>query len=632
MQQTLTVAQYAVTAAFVLLGLLTFRGWLANQSDRSRGFLALALGLLGGVALLSRLSALTGGWPGRVLSDLTVACLLGSGLAVLLFRDSFIPSKASIRRIAFVAVAAVFGFWEIVETVTGAGSPLFTVGVLAIVLPWIVCAGEPVVRFWIAARRRPAVQRARLRSLSAGLAGLVLVLIVTGVTGGQSTTEVSLAIQLVALAAVPLLYVGFAPPAWLRRVWRDPEEQQLRAGIRDLLLYISDRATLANRGLEWGIRLLGADGAALIDAGGEVLAIRGMDADVARQLGGRLDGEANGGLVQLEGQPGGTAAVVPLPLDAGRGTLVIAAGPFTPLFGTDEVARLQEYAANLVLALDRARVTERVANLERSKSQFLSLASHELRSPLAVMGGYLSMLEQGSLGVLKEEGLHAVAVLKARTLEMNMLVDQMLEATRLEDGRLALKRRRVDLPEVIREAVETVRPLASDRHQLSLELPPDQVTVMADQDRLATIVGNLLENAIKYSPNGGLVTCRLVQDDGRALLRVSDQGVGISAAEQARLFTRFGRVSNRLTMHIRGTGLGLFLSRELARQHGGDLVVEASEPELGSTFLLTLPLAVAVEQPPAPPAPPPPDPAQEAAVPHLRVISEDDEQLDTGLG
>ena len=631
MQQALTVAQYAVTAAFVLLGLLTFRGWLANRQDRSRGFLALALGLLGGVALLSRLVALTDGWAARALTDLSIAGLLGSGLAVLLFRDSFIPLKASTRQIAFVAVAAVFIFWELVETVADVGSPLFTVGVVAIVLPWIVCAGEPVVRFWIAARRRPAVQRARLRSLSAGLAGLVLILIVTGVTGGQSTTEVSIVIQLVALAAVPLIYVGFAPPTWLRRVWRDPEEQQLRAGIRDLLLYSSDRATLANRGLEWGIRLLGADGAAMIDAGGEVLAIRGLDADLARQLGGRLDGETHGGLVQLEGQPGGTAAVVQLPLDAGRGTLVIAAGPFTPLFGTDEVARLQEYAANLVLALDRARVSERVANLERSKSQFLSLASHELRSPLAVMGGYLSMLEQGSLGVLKEEGLRAVTVLKARTLEMNMLVDQMLEATRLEDGRLGLKRRRVDLREVVSEAVETVRPLASDRHQLSVELPEDPVTVMADQDRLATIVGNLMENAIKYSPNGGLVTCRLVQDDGRALVRVSDQGVGISAAEQARLFTRFGRVSNRLTMHIRGTGLGLFLSRELARQHGGDLVVESSEPEHGSTFLLTLPLAVAVEQPPAP-APPQAEPEQEVGIPHLRVISKDDEQLDTGLG
>lgn len=630
MQQALTVAQYAVTAAFVLLGLVTFRDWLADRRDRSRAFLALALGLLGGVALLSRLGSLTDGWPARVFSDLTVAGLLASGLAVLLFRDSFIPLKARTRWMAFAGVAAVFVFWEIVETASKPGSWFYALGVLAIVLPWIACAGEPVVRFWIAARRRPAVQRARLRSLSAGLAGLVLILIVTGVTGGQSTAEISLAIQLVAFAAVPLLYVGFAPPAWLRRIWREPEEQQLRAAVQDLLLFSPDRATLASRALEWGIRLVGADGAALVDAGGEVLAVRGMDADQARQLAGRLQGDTREGLVHLKGDPGGTAAVLRLPLDEGQGSLVVTAGPFTPLFGTDEVSRLQGYAANIVLALDRARVTERIASLEKSKSQFLSLASHELRSPLAVMGGYLSMLEQGSLGTLKEEGQRAVAVLKARTLEMNMLVDQMLEATRLEDGRLALKRRRVDLRDVVRDAVEAVRPLASDRHQISIELPANAVTVMGDPDRLANIVGNLIENAVKYSPAGGPVTCRVVLENGRALVRVTDQGVGIAASELSRLFTRFGRVSNRQTMHIRGTGLGLYLSRELARQHGGDLAVESSQPDHGSTFLLTLPLAVAVEQPPAP-AQPVPGPEPEG--PRLRVVSEDDEEpLDTRLG
>ncbi len=632
MQQMLTVAQYAVTAAFVLLGVVTFRDWLANRHDRSRGFLALALGLLGSVALLSRLGSLTDGWPARVLGDLTIAGLLASGLAVLLFRDSFIPLKPRTRWIAFAGVAAVFVFWEIVETVSRPGSGLlYTLGILAIVIPWIACAGEPVVRFWIAARRRPAVQRARLRSLSAGLAGLVLILIVTGVTGGQTTAEVSLAIQLVALAAVPLLYFGFAPPAWLRRLWRDPEEQQLRAAVQDLLLFSPDRGTLASRALEWGIRLVGADGAALVDAGGGVLARRGIDADQASQLAGRLDDETQESLVHLEGEPGGTAAVVRLHLDAGPGAMIVTSGPFTPLFGTDEVGRLQEYAANIVLALDRARVTERMANLEKSKSQFLSLASHELRSPLAVMGGYLSMLEQGSLGPLKEEGRRAVAVLRARTLEMNMLVDQMLEAARLEDGRLALKRRRIDLRDAVGDAVETVRPLASDRHQLSMELPVGPVTVMADPDRLATIVGNLIENAIRYSPAGGLVTCRVVQENGRALVRVSDQGVGIAASELPRLFTRFGRVSNRQTMHIRGTGLGLYLSRELARQHGGDLAVESSEPEHGSTFLLTLPLAVGVEQSPVPP-PPGPVAGPQPGAPRLRVFSENGDPLDTRLG
>jgi two-component system phosphate regulon sensor histidine kinase PhoR len=293
--------------------------------------------------------------------------------------------------------------------------------------------------------------------------------------------------------------------------------------------------------------------------------------------------------------------------------MVVVSGPYTPFFGSDEVSRLRGYAVSLTAALDRARVTERLAALEKTKTQFLNLASHELRSPLGVINGYLSMLEQGALGQLTESGRRAVDVLKAKIVELNLLVAQMLDAARLEDGRLALKRDRLDVREVVAEAMQVVRPLAAANHVLTLETPPGELPVFGDADRIKTIISNLLENAIKYSPNGGSIQCIVSMTDRVATLRVIDSGVGIARADLPRLFNRFERIEHRETSHVGGTGLGLYLSRELARQHGGDIQVE-SRPASGSTFTLTLPLAL--------PVPEVTKPVTEAmlAAPHLHVV------------
>ena len=308
-------------------------------------------------------------------------------------------------------------------------------------------------------------------------------------------------------------------------------------------------------------------------------------------------------------------------VDGNAAVDVVVSGPFTPFFGTDEVGQLRAYAVNITAALDRERVTERLAALDKMKSQFLNLASHELRSPLGVINGYLSMLEQGALGQLKEAGVRAIEVLKAKTLDMNLLVAQMLDAARLEDGKLVLKREHLDLRRIANEALQVVRPMASARHQLTLETPSDEVPVFGDDERLVTIVTNLLENAVKYSPNGGLVRCLVDVDGQSARLRVIDTGVGISADDVPRLFNRFERLQNPQTTHVGGTGLGLYLSRELARQHGGDIEVQ-SQPAAGSTFTLVLPVTRPVlaaldtqaplQQPPAPAAP---------AAPRLHVLT-----------
>jgi signal transduction histidine kinase len=238
-------------------------------------------------------------------------------------------------------------------------------------------------------------------------------------------------------------------------------------------------------------------------------------------------------------------------------------------------------------ALSAREHAERMAAVERVKSEFLRLASHELRGPLGVLGGYISMLEDGS--VPAEQLGRILAVLGGKVGEMNRLVDQMLETARLEEGRLSLDARRVDMAALVEEAVAAVLPLGAPRHDVVVDAE-SPVIVVGDSSRILTILVNLVGNAVKYSPGGGEVRCTVGEEDGQAAVRVSDQGIGIAEEDLPRLFTRFGRVVTPENSHIAGTGLGLYLARELARMHGGDIQV-SSRPGQGSTFVFTMPLA-----------------------------------------
>lgn len=244
----------------------------------------------------------------------------------------------------------------------------------------------------------------------------------------------------------------------------------------------------------------------------------------------------------------------------------------------------------------------RTAALEQAKSEFLRLASHELRSPLAVLSGYVSMLQDGSLGELPESAAHAVPILAARLKSMSLMIDHMLETARLEDERLQLRLEDVELGDLVRRCRDDMEQLTGPQHTLEVRAPAQPVTVTADRLRVETIVNNLLDNAVKYSPAGGAVTCELAVAGEQARISVEDEGIGISPDERPRLFTRFTRLNPGTA--IPGTGLGLYVSRELARKHGGDLTVE-SVPGKGSCFTLALPLRwTRAPGGPAPAAPP----------------------------
>lgn len=254
------------------------------------------------------------------------------------------------------------------------------------------------------------------------------------------------------------------------------------------------------------------------------------------------------------------------------------------------------HAAGLIRQRKRAerelaRRAEALASLERAKSHFLSLASHELRGPVGLLNGYTSMLFDGDIPSERRRDVQRIML---QAIErMNLLLVQLMDVTRLQDGRLDLERRTVDLRKLVEDAAGQVLPLADGAREADFELRtvrrPLPVTV--DAPRIGMVVQNLLDNAFKYSEPGQRVECQVLADDETLRVTVRDEGIGMTEDEREKLFTRFGRAVNERNSHIRGTGLGLFISREVARMHGGDVCVLPVAGR-GSCFELVLPTSV----------------------------------------
>jgi len=228
---------------------------------------------------------------------------------------------------------------------------------------------------------------------------------------------------------------------------------------------------------------------------------------------------------------------------------------------------------------------DRMAELERTKADFLNLASHELRGPMTVIRGYNSMLADGTLS--PGQFASVARLLDLKLAQMDRLIEQMLETARLERDDLELEQEEFDLRFVVQEQIDILRPLTRD-HRLVLDAGDPAPLVRGDRTRISTVVANFLDNAIKYSPDGGEIRCSACLRDSRAIVSVRDEGLGIAPEHMPRLFSRFGRLPTEENMNIPGTGLGLFLCKEIANRHGGDITVR-SKPGVGSEFTLTLP-------------------------------------------
>jgi signal transduction histidine kinase len=293
---------------------------------------------------------------------------------------------------------------------------------------------------------------------------------------------------------------------------------------------------------------------------------------------------------------------------------------FTDIILIPILAILARLAATTVIRIRESELAAREAGerearmreLERAKSEFLRLASHELRGPVSILRGYLGMLEDESLGPLTPGVSQVIPILVASSRGISHTIDQMLDAARLEDSRLQIRPHRADLSRVVREAAANVDLIHGGTHAVRCKGCVASVPADFDEARIETVIGNLVSNAIKYSRAGSEVVVRMVVTGDRAYVHVSDHGVGIAAEDMPRLFTRFGRIVNKATDDVSGTGLGLYLSRELARLHRGDITAVSVAGE-GSTFTLELPL------PPPPAAPTVARPPAKAARTGIRL-------------
>lgn len=252
---------------------------------------------------------------------------------------------------------------------------------------------------------------------------------------------------------------------------------------------------------------------------------------------------------------------------------------YSPLY--DDEGRLSTVIANVV---DITRFRE----AEEMKSTFVSVISHELKTPVALIKGYASTLAREDAQWDVETLREGLAVISEESDRLNALINNLLDASRIQAGGFKLERSDVKLPALAASVVENFR-LQTTAHQFVLDFPPDFPVVFADEERLRQVFNNLLSNAIKYAPAGGEVRIGGWHGGSAVTVYVADQGIGIPLAEQDKLFQRFYRVDSSLRRSTQGAGLGLYLCRSIVEAHGGRIWLR-SEPGKGTTVFFTLPL------------------------------------------
>ena len=303
------------------------------------------------------------------------------------------------------------------------------------------------------------------------------------------------------------------------------------------------------------------------------------------------------------------------------GTISLAVGGGRR-YGTRDVAFVEDLARRAAQAIENARLYREVETANRHKDEFLAMLAHELRNPLGVIVNALAVLERA--GSPTPEPVRARAVIRRQADHLARLLDDLLDVARINSGRIALRLEAVDLRAAVDVAVEAQRPrLEAKRQQLSVVVGDEPLVVEGDTARLQQVLGNLLNNAGKYTPAGGAIWLSLSAEGAEARLRIRDSGIGLPADKLEAVFELFTQAHPTLARVEGGLGIGLTLVRRIVALHRGTVSARSDGPGRGAEFEVRLPLAGAPG--PASPAPAPPPPASRRRV---LVIEDNDDGRD----
>jgi signal transduction histidine kinase len=569
---------------------------------------ALFFGVLALIVAEQWLFALLGAQPPPLVGALVGILLMALPYLMLRLLDDFADVPTWVKRAAEVGLAlATVGLIAVPP-------PLPPVVVLAYVAYFVALQVYTSVAFLRVGRRSSGVTRRRLQTVAAGSALLGGVLVIAGLQVlAPGLADIWLVLsRLTGLASGLAYFLGFAPPAVLRRAWQEPELREFLGRAASLprlpttsqIVHELERGTASALGVSAAALGLWDDDDAVIrfTVAGPTSEVRPGELTVGRAFAEQraiFTTDARRAFPEHAEQyaRNNVRAVMAAPITAGgrRLGVLTAYASRAPIFADDDLRLLQLLAdqASVVLEsralIDEASRVRAREEMTRLKDDFLSSAAHDLKTPLTTLVAQAQLLERRTR--LKPEqpaDLEGIRRMVAEATRLRALVLELLDASRVEHGRLVGGREPLDLVGLARQACERHN---GPRHQCRVE-GHDRLVGDFDRARVEQLIENLVDNAVKYSPEGGDVVLRLSREGEEARMSVTDQGIGIPSEDLPRLFERFHRGGNVDDRRFAGMGLGLYICRGIVQEHGGRIWA-SSRIGQGSTFHVALPLHAA---------------------------------------
>jgi signal transduction histidine kinase len=571
LQQVVDYGGYVNLVLFTLVALVALRQWRLGRG-RAGLWAALTFGTLALVVDVAPLLDDSPDTPTETFLQRTlVAVLVLFPYLLYRFSTAFEPPTRRLEQGLGLMTITLLVWTYALPEFPQQGEPRstgFVVYLVAFLTHWSVLSAVVAFRLWRGARGTSTVARRRLQLLAVASGAMAVALLLAGL-GGEEASALDASVTVLASLSAILFLFGLAPPPALRVSWRRPEQQRLQEAIASLMGATSEEEVAAQVA-EPMAAIVGARAVALLDADGAVIGAHGASAEM-------LD------LDDADDEREIFEIATPF------GKLVVWTSPYAPYFGGDELRLLQTLGALTGLALDRSRLyaQERDARvaLERAdelKSNFIALAAHELRTPVSTVNGVIETLHARGDLLDEEQQVLLQQMLRDQGRRLAMLVEQLLDLSRLDAEAISIEPERLAVRARIEELV---RSTAGERAaDVQVEVPPE-LEASVDHSAFDRILSNLVANALRYGEPPVIV--RAEQRDRHFRLAVEDCGPGVPPEFVPDLFERFTR-STRAQERGLGTGLGLAIARSYANAHRGELVYEPVSPT-GARFELVLP-------------------------------------------